>query len=411
MSLPAPVMAKGGMIASEPSATWLFVIPWDLHHAGGVNQVIQNLFDEISRQAQFRPLLLVKSWEHPLPKESMLSGRRTIHLRLRGVNSGRGAIAGAIMWLIEFMRTLRVTSSLIQDNDVRVVNIHYPDSDVLTWLMMRLLLPRRRLRILVSFHGADLAMILRSGVVMRRVWRRLLSSVDGVTSCSAQLSQSLIHGLGVAHDKIHTLDNGINADAVREEAEGPTEAAYPADYLLSLATLEHKKGHDILIRAFDRIASMHPDLHLVIAGRTASDSDLQLILAEKSRAVAGDRIAIVRDLPHGEAMRALRRSRGLVLASRSEPFGIVVLEAAVLQKPVIATSCCGVLGRFESAAIQSVEAESVEQLARAIEELVRNRVKYDLDAAELGAVVARDFSWSRIARQFTAIALERVAGS
>jgi hypothetical protein len=158
------------MTISDSEGSWLFVTPWDLYHPGGVNQVVQNLFDELASQKEYAPLLLVKSWDQRKPVESLQDGRRTIHCRLRSIDAGSSVVHGALLWMIEFVLAFRSICSVIRDNDVRVVNVHYPGSDVLTWLVMRLILRRRRLRILLSFHGADLAAIRnRSGNPFFRV--------------------------------------------------------------------------------------------------------------------------------------------------------------------------------------------------------------------------------------------------
>lgn len=72
--------------ATEPAGgkgTYLLVVPWDLTHPGGVNQVVINLYREIERRGPLKPLILVLDWHSATPREEMSAGCRTVRLRVR----------------------------------------------------------------------------------------------------------------------------------------------------------------------------------------------------------------------------------------------------------------------------------------------------------------------------------------
>ncbi len=81
------------------------------------------------------------------------------------------------------------------------------------------------------------------------------------------------------------------------------------------------KGVDLLIDAFRRIASEFPDVTLRIQGCNAD--------IERLRAMAADvpRVEIVRAVPNPETLRRISRALLLVLPSRCEGLGRVLIEA------------------------------------------------------------------------------------
>lgn len=67
----------------EDAGTWLFVLPWALSFPGGVNQVVENLYDANRSVLGAKSLLLVASWEDRQARVDVVEGRRTVHFQLR----------------------------------------------------------------------------------------------------------------------------------------------------------------------------------------------------------------------------------------------------------------------------------------------------------------------------------------
>ncbi|MGY4344971.1 glycosyltransferase involved in cell wall biosynthesis [Bradyrhizobium sp. GM7.3] len=108
------------------------------------------------------------------------------------------------------------------------------------------------------------------------------------------------------------------------------------NFLLFLSRIHPKKGCDLLIDAFAKIASSVPDLDLVIAGPDQSGWVGQL----KQRAAAAGvdhRIHWPGMLEGDLKWGAFRGCEAFVLPSHQENFGIVVAEALACGKPVLIT--------------------------------------------------------------------------
>lgn len=105
-------------------------------------------------------------------------------------------------------------------------------------------------------------------------------------------------------------------------------------YILFLSRIHEKKGCDLLVDAFAKVAAGEPDLDLVIAGPD------QVGLATGLRARAAklgiaDRIHWPGMVGGAAKYGAFRGARAFILPSHQENFGIVVAEALACECPVL----------------------------------------------------------------------------
>lgn len=95
-----------------------------------------------------------------------------------------------------------------------------------------------------------------------------------------------------------------------------------------------RKGFDLLLEAFDRVRAEAPDVRLVIAG-PGGDA------AGALERYDGRGIERTGPLPQSELARVFRTADCLVLPSRNDSFGMVVVEALASGLPVIASRMVG----------------------------------------------------------------------
>ncbi len=105
-------------------------------------------------------------------------------------------------------------------------------------------------------------------------------------------------------------------------------------YLLFLGRLHPKKGCDLLVEAFAKIAPHHPDLDLVLAGpdQVGLGSSLQ---AMAQKLGLSDRVHFPGMVEGAAKAGALRGADAFVLPSHQENFGIAVAEALAHGTPVL----------------------------------------------------------------------------
>ncbi len=105
-------------------------------------------------------------------------------------------------------------------------------------------------------------------------------------------------------------------------------------YLLFLGRIHPKKGCDLLVDAFIRIASKHPDLHLVLAGPSDPALHSQLIKTVAENGME-NRVHWTGMLEGDTKWGALYGCDAFVLPSHQENFGIAVAEALACGKAVL----------------------------------------------------------------------------
>jgi glycosyltransferase involved in cell wall biosynthesis len=110
----------------------------------------------------------------------------------------------------------------------------------------------------------------------------------------------------------------------REEGQDP--------YILLVGAPWYLKGADVLVRAFRNLAPDYPTTRLKLIGHFAEDR------GELERQIGGHpRIDVLKARPNPETLELMRGAEVIVLPSRCEGFGRVLLEGMAAGIPVIGT--------------------------------------------------------------------------
>ena len=159
-------------------------------------------------------------------------------------------------------------------------------------------------------------------------------------------------GYGVAPSKIHVIPNGVDTSYFRplskEESREALHIPVDSKNVLFVGHLIHRKGVDFLIRAFSEVCRLEADARLYIVGGPVASTDAgwyQDTLSLPGRLGIVDRVTFVGPVEsHKEpALRLWYNACDvLVLPSRAEGMGMVLLEAMACAKPVIGTGVGGI---------------------------------------------------------------------
>ncbi|MGO9674548.1 MAG: glycosyltransferase [Methylocella sp.] len=162
--------------------------------------------------------------------------------------------------------------------------------------------------------------------------------------------------------------------------------AFPAiadrRFLLFLSRIHPKKGCDLLVEAFARLAAKNPDLDLVIAGPDSVGWAKKLQTAAAERGVA-DRIHWPGMLKGDLKWGAFRAADAFVLPSHQENFGIVVAEALACGKPVLTTNKVATWREVEAYDAGFVDTDNLDGITRLLDRFI------ELPAAERSEMSGR----------------------
>ncbi len=175
---------------------------------------------------------------------------------------------------------------------------------------------------------------------------------------------------------------------------------------VATGTLEHRKGFDLLIKAFAKSNLPRDKWQLTIIGSGSEQSNLQQLIVDEQ---LQENIILAGKKTKQEIVATYQNSHVFALPSRSETFGVVYTEAMACGLPVIATPCGGPEEFVTDSNGMLVPIDNVDELANAIQYMFNHYKEYHRETI---AQLCRElFSSEVIAKQLTHIFEDAIAKS
>jgi glycosyltransferase involved in cell wall biosynthesis len=227
------------------------------------------------------------------------------------------------------------------------------------------------------------------------------SAVAAFEQCAFQITVSryvqdtIVHFTGES-EKLRVIPVGVDSSIFFNH---PGDEVPDPNQILFVGIMRYIKGVDVLFEAMRTLIERRPSLRLVLAGG-GYYRDYRLH-EKKLRSMArecqiGDHVRFVGMKSPREVAKLMRQSSLLVLPSRAESFGAVLVEALACGRPVVATRCGGPEDIVNERVGILVPKEDVSALVEGIERVLTNRAKYK--PANLNRYAIDNFAWDKIAR-------------
>jgi glycosyltransferase involved in cell wall biosynthesis len=341
----------------------LLLLTWPVHIPGGVNEAVLGLALQLQARG-YRTTVGITTWsKDPQPAETR--GVEVVSFELReplSQQAGLRLLPGFLLTLLPDSRALLV---FLRDRNIQVVNSHFPSLNVAVVVLLKAL-GLYRGKLVLTFHGADIGEIGHSTGLVRRAWQALIRRADGVVACSDALRRDVLRFVPQA--SVVTIHNGADIGLFNGVVRPPSTSIRR---ILHVGKFEHKKSQDVILRSFKRLLETYPDCSLVLIGSSGP-------LLEQTRALVEDlglqkQVEMHVNVPHDQLPEFMGRADLFILPSRSEPFGIVLLEAGAAGLPVVATRVGGIPELLEHERTGLLIApDSVEELEGAMRRLIEN---------------------------------------
>ncbi len=386
---------------------FLFVSPWDLDKTGGVVQVIVNLYQQVMAHGDYRPMVLIGSWHHKKFSESVVAGRRTFHFRLRPPFVKEAPMKNLAIFLATLPFALARLRNFLITNHIEVVNIHFPGMLPFNFVLLKLL-GLYRGKIILSFHGMDIVNASKTRGIEAALWKFNLRLSDAIIACSESLRNEVVAFVPDCSYKAKAVHNGLDVQFLMDTRDISFQIdgrLQEKPFILNIATYEYKKGQDVLIKAFSKVAGKFPDLQLVLIGRPSNAQENLHHLA--SNLGLQDRILLLGEIAHTKIPSFLEHATLFCLSSRYEPFGIVLLEAGLFGLPVVATKVGGIVEIIEDNHTGLlVEPESSRSLEDALTKVLENPDLRRRLGSNLKEHVLQNFNWARSYNKYLQVVTE-----
>jgi len=165
---------------------------------------------------------------------------------------------------------------------------------------------------------------------------------DRIVTCSIGVKNHLLTQ-GIREQAVRVAYNGIDLrrfEGLPDPGRVRAELGIPAEapIVVCVAHLSPKKGQEFLIRAVALLSERWPELRCLLVGEGAMGEQLRGIAAELG---VGERIYLLGFRPDATAI--VNAAEVAVLPSvAKEGLGLVLVEAALLEKPTVASDAPGI---------------------------------------------------------------------
>jgi glycosyltransferase involved in cell wall biosynthesis len=260
--------------------------------------------------------------------------------------------------------------------------------------------PRRRTPLVVTVHDAvpwthPETLTRRGARWHRAAIQRAARTADIVVVPTHAVASELRRHVSLG-DRVRVIGEGVSAD-LRVPADADARAVrlrLPEHYLLTVATLEPRKGLAVLLARLARAEA--PRLPLLVVGQPGwGGLDLA---AEAGRLGIGDRVRMLGHVPDADLAVLMARATALVMPSRAEGFGLPMVEAMSLGTPVVTSPDAALVEVAGGASLVAADDELAGALRSVVEDdLLRDRL------AAAGRERAASFTWDGVADALWAV--------
>jgi len=238
----------------------------------------------------------------------------------------------------------------------------YPDGFAAVLLGKYLGIP-----VVVSARGTDINLY-PSFRLSRPMIRWTLKNAAAVISVSAALRDAICK-LGISGGKIHVIANGVDTRrfGFRSVGEARQLLHLPEEgqIVVSVGSLIPSKGHDLIIRAIERVTKKHSAVRLYILGEGPWRRTLEALVKELG---LHERVWLIGKRPNEELGSWFSAADVSCLASEREGWPNVVTESLACGTPVVATRVGGVPEILHSRELGILAEAPSESIANGLEE-------------------------------------------
>lgn len=225
----------------------------------------------------------------------------------------------------------------------------------------------------VTEHSTAFARNLLSPCQLQ-VASKIASQAQRCFAVSSPFADLLNEGLGASKNRWEVIPNIVHDNFFAKQLS--TKDSDPFVFI-DVCLLTFKKRVDLLIQAFAKSFKGNNTVHLHVGGDGETRPALERLA--KKLGVA-DQVRFLGMLNREQVVHEVSAADAFVLSSQHETFGVVLIEALALGKPVIATRCGGPEDIVTEKDGLLVPVDDVDALSTAMQKLYANRASYHAES-------------------------------
>ena len=247
-------------------------------------------------------------------------------------------------------------------------------------------------KLVLSLHGGDVKGI---DNYQKEVLSFCLRFTDRVTTVSELLKEELLGKVEYDPERVTVVHNGFDASIWNSKAE----VSRRKKHLVSVGSLRHVKGHDVLIRAFAEVKRKHPEASMTIIGEGGKRKEYESLIASLG---LDDHVHLTGWLSQEKVKEELDTASVFVFPSRSEGFGIALLEAMASGLPIIASRVGGIPEVVAGTDALLVPPDDPAVLASVLSDKLSDKT-WQKKSRRSSRQRAQEFSWEKATEKYKAV--------
>jgi len=224
-----------------------------------------------------------------------------------------------------------------------------------------------------------------------RSTREIIKRADAIVCISEFTKSDVIKHCDVGSRPVHVIHNGIN----RLDTPALTTKSYRPShpFLFSIGFMNRKKNQHALLPLLEN----NPNLELLLAGRPDDPDYVDAMKAEAKKKGMSDRLHILGPVTEGEKAWYLHNCLAYMHPSLAEGFGLPVVEAMSLGKPVFLSNLTSLpeIGGDAAFYFENFEAEHMQEVLDEGMKRYHEETMHSIISEQ-----GRKFSWLQSAKKY-----------
>lgn len=370
------------------------VAPYDFAYHGGVANHVTALERQLTAMGH-RVVIIA-----PASKPVTSFGDRFVHIGTPRPMPASGSVARITI----SVRLANKIKGVLAKEQFDVIHLHEPFMIMLCSAILRY----SKTVNIGTFHAAEGKPGYNFGwPISRWLLRRRAKKLHGHIAVSSASRD--YHSKYVKADYT-IIPNGIDLTHYNPQVEPMPQYKDGKINILFVGRLEKRKGLNYLIDAYKKVHKKHPNTRLIIVGpgtrlRSKYEQKVRNARLEKN-------VVFISDVSYEDLPRYYQTADIFCApATGAESFGIILLEAMALGKPVVASNISGyasVLTHEQEGLL--VKKKNAADLAKALERLIDEPVLRE-KLGRQGLVTVQNYSWEKVARRVEEYYLQVLASN
>lgn len=298
----------------------------------------------------------------------------------------------------------------IRDSDYDLIQVA-EDYQFTTFQMARLCRKRRIPLIIVQgFYGRHekaMAHLLHS--LFDSVLGRYIRHNTSHVICKTTSAEASMRAKG--YTALTTIPVGLDIETFSVVGSGQSfrekiGVSQNAPLLLYIGTIEPRRNLSLALATVARIKDHLPDIRFVIIG---DGPDRESIATQTQEMQLSDNILFMGTMPNRELGKVYSAADLLLLPSKYEIFGMVVLESMAFGTPVLSTPTAGPMDIIRSGVNGFLVPFDAGRIADVALELFRDRATLAQMGQRAQTHVRQNYVWSKIAPRYSKVYSDTIA--